>query len=87
MYLSNFTARVLKCSPETLLRSSTAARRVEAERRFEMQIAIIRIHVYLIGFGAAVLRSPDRTATLVKVKQEKKRAAISQSAVNGSADH
>lgn len=42
---------------------------VEAGGRFYMQMAIIRIHVYLIRFGTAALRRPDRTATLVKVKQ------------------
>lgn len=42
-----------------------------------MQIAIIRIHVYLIGFGTTAprLADPDRTATLVKVKQEKKKSS------------
>lgn len=40
-----------------------------------MQMAIIRIHVYLIGFGTTAPRLPDRTATLVKVKQEKKKSS------------
>lgn len=48
---------------------------VEVEGRFCMQMAIIRIHVYLIRFGTAALRLPDRTATLVKVKQGKKKSS------------
>lgn len=40
-----------------------------------MQIAIIRIHVYLIGFGTTAPRLLDRTATLVKVKQGEKNSS------------
>lgn len=47
-----------------------------------MQIAIIRIHIYLIGFWTAAPTPPDPTSQLVKVKQ--KGAAISQSAINVS---
>lgn len=47
-----------------------------------MQIAIIGIHIYLIGFWTAAPTLSDPTSQLVKVKQ--KGAAISQSAINVS---